>query len=60
MIEALMIHIGQIERDHPEAHQNSFAPHPKPKMNRTGATGYDKHDDGSYISDYLPCHYFGL
>jgi hypothetical protein len=59
MIEALMIEIGKIEREHPEKHLTSFEPHEKPKIDRIGATGYDGHDDGSYASAYLPCHYFG-
>ena len=59
MIEALMKHIGKIERNHVEPHLTSFAPYLKPPIQQTGATADDEDDDGSYISDYLPCHYFG-
>ena len=54
-----MKEIGKIERSLPDKHLTSFEPFEKPTLDGIDETGYDGHDDGSYGSAYLPCHYFG-
>jgi hypothetical protein len=58
MLAELMICIGHAERNHAEPHVTSFAPFKRPPEVRTHDTGLVK-DEGSYLSEFLPCHYFG-
>jgi hypothetical protein len=60
MIRALMVQIGMIERFHPvRKDDNSFFPGHNPLMLTTVVTGFEEENDGSFISNFLPCHYFG-
>jgi hypothetical protein len=66
MIEELMKAIGEIEcgqivLEPPiPIHLTSFYPYPKPGLPRQANTKRNKLEDDSWVSDFLPCHYFGL
>jgi hypothetical protein len=60
MIRALMVQIGMIERSHSVRKDNdSFFPGHNPSTLRTVVTGFEEENDGSFVSNFLPCHYFG-
>lgn len=58
--------IGRIERAGDpdtglDVHQTSFAPGLKPETPKEDLKGEpDPDGDGAFVSDFLPCHYFGL
>jgi hypothetical protein len=58
MVAELMKCIGRAERDHAEPHLSSFGPFKRPPEVKTRNTGLAV-DEGSYLCEFLPCHYFG-
>jgi hypothetical protein len=55
-----MVQIGIIERSHPaRKDDDSFFPGRNPLMLGTVVTGFEEENDGSFASNFLPCHYFG-
>lgn len=53
-----MKYIGRAEREHADPHVSSFGPSKRPPELKT-RNSILAVDEGSYLCDFLPCHYFG-
>jgi hypothetical protein len=58
IVAKLMKIIGHIEREHAEPHISSFGPFKRSPELKTRNSSLTV-DEGSYLCDFLPCHYFG-